>query len=326
MNTTTTRTAPHRHVTTLLTLALPLAIITAAVALVLSWRDELPTQVATHWGNDGVDAVGSMASVIFPFTVICVVLSVGMWALARFSGQAAMTRRFASGIAVWLAVFLGGLLVVTFDAQRGLDDATTATGIGGGVLLTVGASFVAGIAAGCVVPRDPARPAATTLPPTTATLALKADARAVWVQTVGQSMATTLTFAALVVAGGVLLGIATAWWIGLVLAVGLLPLLALMRATVIVDRRGLTARTMVPWPKITVPLDEIEDVSVTHVKPLSEFGGWGIRTALDGSIGMVLRKGEGIEVRATGGRRIVVTVDDAATGAALLATLAGRGR
>lgn len=326
MNTTTPRAVPHRRATTLLTLVLPLAIISGAVAIVLSWRDELPDQVATHWSDDGVDAVGSIASMIIPFTLICTVFVVGMWALARFSGHAAMTRRFATGIAVWLAVFLGGLLIVTFDAQRGLEDAYSATGLGTGVLVTVGASFASGIAAGCVVPGDPARPAATTLPPTTATLPLEADERAVWVQTVGQSTATMLALVASVAAGSIALGLATEWWIGLVLAVGLLPLLALLHATVIVDRRGLTARTMIPWPKITVPLDEIEDVSVTRVRPLGEFGGWGIRTSLNGSVGMVLRKGEGIEVRATGGRRIVVTVDDAATGAALLATLASRAR
>jgi hypothetical protein len=45
-----------------------------------------------------------------------------------------------------------------------------------------------------------------------------------------------------------------------------------------------------------------------------------------GGVGYVVRTGEGIEVERTSGRRFVVTVDDAATGAALLTTLADRAR
>ncbi|QIK82227.1 DUF1648 domain-containing protein [Sanguibacter sp. HDW7] len=322
--TTTTRDVPHRKVTALLTLVVPLLVLTAAILLVLSWRDELPAQVATHWGDDGVDQVGSLASMLVPFTIITVLFSLAMWALGTFAGQAAMTRRFVAGIAVWLAFFLGGMLVVTFDAQRGLTDAHDATGIGGGVAVSVLVACVAGIAAAVVVPRDPHRPARAAIPATTTTLPLDVDTRAAWVQQVRQGHAWLIVAGIVVAALG--LGIATEWWIGLILAVGLVPLLTLLNGTVTVDKRGLTARTVFPWPRITVPLDEVENVGVVQVAPLSEFGGWGIRTALDGSIGMILRKGEAIEVRATGGRRIVVTVDDAATGAALLATLAGRGR
>ena len=321
---TTTRNVPHRKVTALLSLVVPLLVLTAAVLLVLSWRDELPAQVATHWGNDGVDRVGSMASMLVTFTVMAVLTLLALWALGTFAGQAAMTRRFVAGMAVWVAFFLGGMLVVTFDAQRGLTDAHDATDIGGGIVVMVLVAFAAGIAAASVVPRDPRRPARTTLPTTTTTLPLDADTRAAWVQTTRQGNAWIIIAGIVVAAVG--LGIATDWWIGLILGVGLTPLLMLLSATVVIDKRGLMARTAFPWPRITVPLDEVEDVGVVRVDPMGEFGGWGIRTALDGSIGMVLRKGEAIEVRATGGRRIVVTVDDAATGAALLATLAGRGR
>ncbi len=322
--TSSTRTVPHRGITALLTLVVPLLVLAAALLVVGSWRDELPAEVATHWGNDGVDQVGSAAGMLVTFSVIVVLFSVAMWALGTFAGQAAMTRRFVAGIAVWLAIFLGGMLVVTFDAQRGLTDARDATGIGGGVVVTLAVAFAAGIAAASVVPRDPRRPARGALPSTTTTLPLDVDTRATWVRTTRQGHAWLIIAAIVVAAVG--LGLATDWWIGLILGVGLTPLLMLLSATVVIDARGLMARTAFPWPRITVPLDEIEDVAVVRVDPMGEFGGWGIRTALDGSIGMVLRKGDGIEVRATGGRRYIVTVDDAATGAALLATLAGRAR
>ena len=156
--TSSTRTVPHRGITALLTLVVPLLVLAAALLVVASWRDELPAEVATHWANDGVDQVGSAAGMLVTFSVIVVLFSVTMWALGTFAGQAAMTRRFVAGIAVWLAIFLGGMLVVTFDAQRGLTDARDATGIGGGVVVTLAVAFAAGLAAASVVPRDPRRP------------------------------------------------------------------------------------------------------------------------------------------------------------------------
>jgi hypothetical protein len=55
------------------------------------------------------------------------------------------------------------------------------------------------------------------------------------------------------------------------------------------------------------------------VNPLAEFGGWGWRWGADGRVGVVLRAGEGIQVTRTNGKRFVVTVDDAQTGASVLA-------
>lgn len=52
-----------------------------------------------------------------------------------------------------------------------------------------------------------------------------------------------------------------------------------------------------------------------------EFGGWGLRLSVDRRFGVVLRAGEAIEVTRANGKRFVVTVDDAGTGAALLEAL-----
>jgi len=57
---------------------------------------------------------------------------------------------------------------------------------------------------------------------------------------------------------------------------------------------------------------------------MTQFGGWGIRLGLDGRLGVVLRRGDAIQIERAGTRTLVVTVDDAATGAALLKALAAR--
>ena len=56
--------------------------------------------------------------------------------------------------------------------------------------------------------------------------------------------------------------------------------------------------------------------------PFGDFGGWGIRWGIDGRFGIVLRTGEGIEVTGENGRVRVVTIDDAATAAAVLSAAA----
>ena len=55
-------------------------------------------------------------------------------------------------------------------------------------------------------------------------------------------------------------------------------------------------------------------------------GGWGLRVGRGGRTGLVVRSGQALEVERTGGRIVVVTVDDAARGAALLTAVAARGR
>ncbi|MBD0747575.1 DUF1648 domain-containing protein [Streptomyces sp. CBMA152] len=95
-------------------------------------------------------------------------------------------------------------------------------------------------------------------------------------------------------------------------------------AYVTVDRHGLTARpTVLPWPRVRIPLADVDRAVSREVKALAEYGGWGYRVR-PGRSGLILRSGEAIVVRRTGGREFAVTVSDSATAAALLNTLAER--
>ncbi|MFF1479576.1 DUF1648 domain-containing protein [Streptomyces sp. NPDC058301] len=93
---------------------------------------------------------------------------------------------------------------------------------------------------------------------------------------------------------------------------------------VTVDRHGLTTRpTVLPWPRVRIPLTEVDRAVSREVKALSEYGGWGYRVR-PGRSGLILRSGEAIVVRRASGREFAVTVSDSATAAALLNTLAER--
>lgn len=123
-------------------------------------------------------------------------------------------------------------------------------------------------------------------------------------------------------------GVTTGLWpLAAVLALVLGPMLvAVLSWTVTVDRTGFTARSGLRWPTLHVLLDEVEHAEVVTVRPVRDFGGFGLRTAMDGRTGAVLRPDPALKVHRSEGRVMVVTVDDAQTGAALLNTLAARTR
>lgn len=82
------------------------------------------------------------------------------------------------------------------------------------------------------------------------------------------------------------------------------------------------ARSFIGWPVVRAAASNVADVAVGEVAPFAEFGGWGLRLSVDGKVGIVMRRGEGLRIERRTGRPIVVTLDDAAAAAAALATAA----
>jgi hypothetical protein len=114
------------------------------------------------------------------------------------------------------------------------------------------------------------------------------------------------------------------WWLIFIPAVLLVALLTTTAWRVRVDAEGLTIRAMLGWPAIRVPAAEVASAGTSQLVPLGEFGGYGLRSGLDGRLGVITRAGTALEVRRRDGRAVVVTVDDAATAAGLLTALAAR--
>jgi hypothetical protein len=122
-------------------------------------------------------------------------------------------------------------------------------------------------------------------------------------------VAVTRIWALLIVVGALAIVIASMfWWI------------------VRVDSSGLTIRSTLGWPRVRVPLDEVVRADVIEVRPLRDYGGWGLRVGSRGRVGVILRSGEALLVQRTGGRSVAVTVDGAATAAGVLNTLADHAR
>ena len=317
---------PYRGWTTLLALGVPAAIIATTTGLAMSWRHDLPDPIAVHWGLNGPDGFGSLTtSIVWPAVAGSVVASL-LWALGFFACRQSFTRRAAAALSVGFTILLSGVSIGGLSVQHGVADARDAGSIDGVILVTF---LVATAAAGIVtrlIPGDPPLPTGEPVSPTAARLKLGRGEDASWVRDVtspGYFLAiggVVLTIALVGLLGG-------QGWFALVLGVTIgLSLVAFLHWTVIVDRDGLTVRSILRRPCFRIPLNEVEMAEVVEVRPLREFGGYGIRGGKGGRMGVVVRKGPALQVHRTGGRVFLVTVDDAATGAALLNTLAGRTR
>ena len=311
---------------------IPVAVTTIAVLLMLAWLPEMPETIAIHWGEGGQpDGFGPAWS----SPLLAAVLGYGLAALfagpavaAARAGEWGPTMRFLGALSCGISVFLMTLVTATVAAQRGLADAADAPAIFLPFALAAGGGLVAGVIAWFLQPRVAASGGTVATP--VETLRLGPGEQAVWLRTV-----TMARPAIVAVVGVALLMAALAVFMGLTgsglwgLFAGLAVLFAVLAATTCVfrvraDAAGLHVRSIAGVPRFAVPLDDVVAVSVVTVQPMAQFGGWGIRAGIDGRFGLVLRAGDAIQVERRSGRTFVVTVDDAATGAAVLSALAAR--
>ncbi len=324
--------APHRLLTAMLTTVVPLAFAIGAVIWVLSFAGELPDPVAMHWGADGrPDGFGTWQSAIGIMILVALLVCGLAAAIGIGLGRSAATRRLAVFLALWSGVALPWFVAGTLHLQRGLVDARQAPDVNQALWISFAAAALIGAVTAALVPGDARMPTSDAVPAEAVRLLLSDSELASWRRSVqipgfhwiaGIGAVATVALAVLGLWRGLL------WadlWAG---TVGLLTVLlvALGRWRVVVDHTGLTVSPLISRPRVHIPLDEVVQAEVSPVSPLGEFGGWGYRVGRAGAVGIVLRAGEALRVRQTGDRIVVITVDDAATGAALLNTLADRAR
>lgn len=260
-------------------------------------------------------------------TVVLFVVTGALWATMmvkeNFSGRA--YRLLVAGgyaFAGFLGYLMAAVLIVNLDAGEGAPGVSfpmwqLAAALGAGTL-AAGLGFV--LAALGPVPQQPDR----SVEAMDGERIVLADGEvAGWARS-ADSWWLPLIGLGLLVLGVVLFFLGNWSAAVLLLIVGVVPA-SFTRPYVSVDRRGITVSGMLPWPRIRVPLDRIEAATSRDINALAEYGGWGYRIR-PGRTGVMIRSGEGIVARLVDGREFAVTVDDSATGAALLNTLIDRRR
>lgn len=334
-----TRSAAHPHRRfVLVAIIAPLVITVVAAAAQAALLPRLPETVAIHWDAAGeADGYGPAWS----FPALTLVLGVGLVLLLGgmvLVGERAAARAHArTGLAGGQMRFIGALLPATVAFLSVLATALAAlqTGsaapdappVGLPLLAGLGAGVLAGIAGWFAQPRAQEIPEqGVPVEP----LPIAAGESAVWARTATTSRGPALLLVGIAVAvlgtgvGLVATGSGAAGWVVLATGVPLVLLvIAALAHRVIVDDTGLVVRSMVGVPRWHVASSDIRAARVVFVNAMGEFGGWGWRWT-PGRFGIVTRSGEALQITREDGRQFVVTVDDAATGAALLQALVER--
>lgn len=323
---------PRRLLTAVLTVLVPLLFAGGAVIWVLTFAGELPDPVAVHWGADGrPDGFGSWQFALGMMILIALLLCGLAATIGIGLGRAAATRRLAVFLGLWSGIALPWFIAGTLHLQRGLADAHQAPDVNQALGISFAVAALIAAAGAALVPGDARQPASDAVPADAVRLLLSDSELASWrrsIQVPGFHWIAGIGGMATVVLAVLGLWRGMLWadlWAG---TIGFLTVLLVVlgRWRVVVDHTGLTVSPLISRPRTHVPLDEVVQAEVGPVSPLGEFGGWGYRVGRDGTVGVVVRTGEALKIRRTGGRNLVITVDDAATGAALLNTLADRAR
>jgi hypothetical protein len=306
-----------------------LALTAALVWTPLALRGRLPDPLAIHW-SDRADGYASLTSYI----VLTALVWTAMWAVLLAVHVHGRALRRGAGRAGWWASLVGGgvlfLGVSLSTLYANLDQAVWSTAELSGwlVFAVVVAASGAGAAAGLLGKggKDPARPVGEEPP----ALTLRKGERAVWVSRAGSdAVLVPLVISGLIVLGAAVLGyvgaLPGALW-AVPLAGGAVVLLAGLVSSAVTVRvtDGGVALAFGPfgWPVRRIELSKIEKAWSERRHP-SEVGGWGFR-GMPGAAVIMMRGGECLVLRYRTGGQLLVSVDDAARGAAIVNALVDR--
>lgn len=278
----------------------------------LYWGD-LPDPMAVHWDLGGTpNGALSPLALLLLLSALFVAIHWGVTqALIRTPYEA---PSFIAGL-FGLGALLAGISWMSVLANR--DQATWEAADGMGLLEVAGVlvvAFVFGfmgwlLAGNRSVERTPA-------PESVPALDIADPEAAIWS---GRGSGRVLQLGGVVLIG---IGLATWGWTTLVMTLLGLTVLVFAEVRVTVTHKGAIVSLgwlgLVSW---TVPLGAISAAEIETVNPMS-YGGWGYRLR-PGVRAIVTRGGEALRLVRHDKEDLVVTVDDAKTGAGLINSLLG---
>lgn len=320
--------AQHTSARLALGIGVPLLIVLLGHLPLLLLGSELPDPVASHFDGSGTPN-GSMSVATFALMTSCLMgVGIALCIAAAFAPlrHQHLTRTVTPTIG-FLGGFLGALgaaiLASTVLTQRGLDDWTEAGDVGWSVLFTAVAAAAIGASAAWLATRTGSAVEHGSIH-SDAALDLADGEVAVWTSTLRSNPLLLLGLTATAV--GLVVFFTSGRLVGGIIAVSGIALVAFATVHVRVDQTGLRVTYgWLSWPTTKVDIADVLAVRAIDVRPL-EWGGWGYRGSLKlmRRAAVVHRAGPGIRLDLHDDKVFVITVDDAATGAALLAALMER--
>lgn len=294
-----------------------------AVVGAVTWlvaRPRLPDPVATHWG-EGLMPDGNMPFwVIFSVTVGAMVLvTIELLIGRRTTGETTLmlsaTCWVIDGVLLGaiVATVLANLDVAVWSDADAFDAWDIALVVVPGLVLGGVGFLIAGGPKAMATPplEEGKRPSA----------GLAVGERGVWSGSGGSRALAAV--GALCLVGAVISGFLVGGWVSLGLVAVSVALLLFASVRVTVSSHGVVIGLgWWAWPAKRIPLPDLVAAEVIDVDPMA-FGGWGYRIR-PGARGYILRRGPGIRLVRPDAADIVVTVDDAGTGAGLINDLLAR--
>ena len=308
----------------------PLAAVLLTAVTTSLLASDLPDPIATHWNGGGAP---DGHTPLWLFTVLLVAGQLVTWGALLWQARTRSANGLRLTIApyVWGTIaFLAAIDLTTLAANVDAADWRAADELGFGSVLVVLAVAAAAALAGWALERS--RPLVADVDAAAGArspaVVLAPGERAVWSRGLVSRPAAfgSVVLGVGFVVAGFVVGGAGGWSL---IAGGVVAALAtglLSEVVVTVDRRGMTvAFGPFGWPRQHVALDDVAAADAVDVDPW-RYGGWGYRKVprRPGATAVVLRRGEGLRVVRGDGRELVVTVPDAAGGAALLEALRRR--
>jgi hypothetical protein len=310
------------HIRTRATLAIGLPVLSLALAVAAFFvtRGDLPERLATHFDGSGApDDSMTLAAFTATTTVlggigVLLLVAVALWR-TPLSGMANSTLGFLGG---FLAGLGSGIYAATLISQRGnagWEDASSVWAVVASSVLLALIFGVIGVRLAALLPMtQPSIDPAVDQP----RMDLQPGQRAVWSERLHSRVLSSVGIATVCI--GIVVGLATQWWVVIPCLLGGLALLSLAILNVRADDSGLHVRYgVLPWPSTDIGVERIETASVIDVRPM-QWGGWGYRGSLKlmKQAAVVHRAGPGIRLDLTDGKVFVVTVDNPENAVALL--------
>jgi Protein of unknown function (DUF1648) len=306
------------HRRTLLVAAWIVVVLAAmTVPEILLWN-RLPDPIATHWGAGGhpngsesrLWGLGFFAGI---WIALGLVLTVPSAWFARRRPPYSRRNVFAGGL---LGLFGGlGIGVQSLTLWSNLDRATWRDARPVGWLLSA-LPLVAGAVgavAGTWIDRRTAAPVEPM--PAGGAIGIAPGERAAWLSHASNRWMSGI--GALVLVAGIVATVIRTGSFGLPFVIIGLLCLALSTITVSVGAAGVrVALGRWGWPARRIGLTKISAARAERFRPL-QVGGWGLR-GLPGSSALMVRGGDCLVLEYRSGGRFVISVDDAAQGAALV--------
>lgn len=298
-------------------LVVPLAITVTALLVIALAGGDLGREVAVHWGPDGPDGWAPAWTTLVLGGAVGLGLPVLMWLSMGRGRRVSGTVVFLAGFVIWLTGFLGVSMSAALIEQPA--DA------GWWLLVAAGVGLALAVPAWLWLPREPA---VVVEPAQRARIELAQGEVAAWSASVASPRGFLWLISVVIVftVGASILATVNShgrvWFVIIIPVLLTVMLLLTLGWRVTAGPAGLTVRGLIGLPVFRVRGSDIVDAVAIDLDPIADFGGWGIRWALTSGgrsrTGIVARAGEALQVTRRDGREFVVTVDDAATAAAVL--------